>query len=269
MTMKSALILFVLLLFPVAALAQQPDTSSMEQELLRLVNQERAKAGLPALRVDPSLTSAARAHSERMARQKLLAHQLAGEASMSQRIAATGLRFNAAGENVSSAQAPDQATAASTAHRGLMSSPPHRANILSPDYNSVGIGVARQGNTYFTTEDFAKAYDAATPADAERIIAGKVNDVRRRQSLPALRLVTLDRLSAMACANDANVQTLLKSFSSARSAAVFTTWTPDELPSTMSKLAGEDGLTAISLQACPMPPARGGSGGFKVAAVFF
>lgn len=268
--MKSCLALLALwLLASSPILAQQRDPSAMEQELLRLVNRERAKAGVPELRADPNLAAAADAHSQLMAQRKTLAHQLGGESGLSQRVAATGLRFNAVAENVSAAQASDQSSAAEVAHRDLMSSPPHRANILNPDYNAIGIGVARQGNTYYTTEDFAKAYAAATPADVERTITEKLNDLRRRRSMPPLRVVPLDRLSAIGCNDSTGVQSLLRSFSSARSAAIFTTWTPGNLPARMSELAGEEGLSAISLHACAMPPARGGSGGFKVTAVFF
>lgn len=241
----------------------------MEQEVLRLVNQERAKAGAPALRLDPKLVDAARGHSQRMAQRKTLTHRLDGEPDLSERVAATSLRFNAVAENVSSAQASDESTPAEVAHRGLMDSPGHRANILNPDYNSIGIGVARAGSVYYTTEDFAKAYAAVDAADVERIVVEKVNELRRRHSMQPLRSVQLDRLAAIACRDTTNVQTLLQSLSSARSAVVFTTWTPEDVPRRMTELAEEQGIGAVALHACPMPPAHGGSGGFKIAAVFF
>src|SRR5512141_2873272 len=99
-------VLTLLLASSLSAFAQQ-DTSTMEQELLRLVNQERAKSGVPQLRLDPRLTAAARAHSQLMAQRTKLAHRLEGEPELSQRVAVTGLRFNAVAENVSSAQGSD------------------------------------------------------------------------------------------------------------------------------------------------------------------
>jgi uncharacterized protein YkwD len=268
--MKFHLVLALLLVLatPLSA-EQQQDPSAMEQDLLRMVNQERAKAGVPALRLDPMLVDAARAHSRLMAQRKTLSHRLEGEPDLSQRVAATRLRFNAVAENVSSAQGSDESTPAEVAHGGLMDSPGHRANILNPDYNSIGIGVARQGSVYYTTEDFAKAYAAVDSKDVERIVAGKVNEIRRRHSLPALRSVPLDRLAAIACRDTTSVQTLLQNIPSARTALIFTTWTPEELPARIVELAEESGVNTISLHACSMPPAHGGSGGFKVAAVFF
>ena len=268
--MKFHLVLALLLVLASSLFAQrEQDPAAMEQDLFRLVNQERAKAGVPALRLDPMLVDAARAHAQVMAQRKTLSHRLEGEPDLSQRIAATRLRFNAVAENVSSAQGSDESTPADVAHGGLMGSPPHRANILNPDYNSIGIGVARAGKTYYTTEDFAKAYAAVDTSDVERIVAGKVNEIRRRHSLPALRAVPLDRLAAIACRDTTNVQTLLQSFSSARTALIFTTWTPENVPARISELAEEPGVSTISLHACSMPPAQGGSGGFKVAAIFF
>jgi uncharacterized protein YkwD len=270
--MKSWLTTLVVLLLTAApALAQkaQQDASTMEQELLRLVNQERVGAGLPEFHLDPKLVDAARAHSALMAQHKKMAHDFDGEATLSQRIAATGLRFNAVAENVSAVWPLDQPDPAEVAHRGLMGSPPHRANILNRDYNQIGIGVAREGDTFYTTEDFAHAFPASTPADIEKQVAQAVNEVRRRQAKPPLRVITLDRLSALACDDKTNTHSLLASFSSARTAAVFTTWTPSDFPQQLRQLAVEDGLTAVSIHACAMPSERGGSGGFKVAALFF
>jgi uncharacterized protein YkwD len=51
-----------------------------------------------------------------------------------------GVTFDVAGENL--ALAPTL----TLAHQGLMNSPGHRANILSPDYRAVGIGVIDGGS---------------------------------------------------------------------------------------------------------------------------
>jgi hypothetical protein len=270
MTMNFLVSLLAVVLLPLPSFAQkQQDPSAMEQELFRLVNVERVKAGVPPLRLESKLTDAARAHSTVMAQRKTLAHTLPGAPDLSQRVGATGLRFNAVAENISSAQGSDESSPAEVAHAGLMNSPPHRANILSPDYNSIGIGVVRQGNTYYTAEDFARAYAAMAPPEAEQTIATTINAARRRHSMPPLRSVPLERLSTIACRDTTSVQTLLQSFPSARSALVFTTWTPQDLPPRVTELAEEQGVTAVSLHACSMPSAHGGSGGFKVAAVFF
>lgn len=108
-----------------------------EEQLLALVNQERERAGLPALAPYPDLVPVARAHATEMFVLGYFAHESPVTGDPFDRIAAAGIAYHAAGENL--AFAPDVLTA----HRGLMNSPGHRANILSPDFGQVGIGIVR------------------------------------------------------------------------------------------------------------------------------
>lgn len=110
-----------------------------EARLLQLLNAERQRAGLRPLDPDPLLTAAARAHARDMLAQGYFAHvDLAGR-TPADRARAAGVRFAVAGENLALAPTVE------LAHRGLMDSPGHRANILSPLYTRVGIGVADGG----------------------------------------------------------------------------------------------------------------------------
>jgi hypothetical protein len=106
-----------------------------EQKLLNLVNQEREKAGLPKLQWNDHAAEAAREHSIQMAANLEISHQFPGEPVVSERIANTGMRFTVSAENVAEADSPEEI------HMALMHSPGHRANIMSPRYNAVGIGV--------------------------------------------------------------------------------------------------------------------------------
>ena len=234
--------------------------------MVRLTNQERAQAGLPELKPSDHLRQAAREHSRLMAERGELSHQLRGEPELSTRVAAQGVRFNSIGENVSltSQQPPAQ-----RAHAGLMRSPPHRANILAKDFNQIGVGVARRGNLYYITEDFVRGFTAMSAADAEQAAFGALNDFRRKQHMQSLRLVRLDRLNTMACEPRTTLDRLLAAFISSRGAVLSTTWTPGELSRPMIEMASEESAREVSLKACPMEEARGGNGGFRIAAVFF
>ena len=108
-----------------------------EQRMLELVNRERRRAGLGALAMDDRLRQVARAHSREMFRRSYFAHQSPGTGSPRDRLVRANIPFLAAGENL--AYQPD----IETAHRALMESPGHRANVLSPLYRRVGIGVIR------------------------------------------------------------------------------------------------------------------------------
>ena len=114
----------------------EPDPEA-EEQLLALVNQEREKVGLPPLEFESSLVPVGRAHATEMFTLGYFAHESPVTGDPFDRIEAAGIEYRAAGENL--AFAPDVATA----HRGLMNSPGHRANILSPDFGRVGIGIIR------------------------------------------------------------------------------------------------------------------------------
>jgi len=122
--------------FRVAAGAVAPDPEA-EAQLLALVNEERARAGLPALAFDAALVPVGRAHGTEMFEQGYFAHESPRTGDPFDRLAAAEVVYLTAGENL--AFAPDLLTA----HRGLMNSPGHRANILSAEFGRVGMAVLR------------------------------------------------------------------------------------------------------------------------------
>lgn len=111
-----------------------------EARMLDLVNRERAAQGLGLLAVDERLRQAAREHSEEMVRLSYFAHESPVHGSPFDRMVRAGARFGAAGENLAFAPTVE------AAHRGLMNSPEHRKNILTPQFRRVGIGVVTAGS---------------------------------------------------------------------------------------------------------------------------
>ena len=122
--------------FHVPADELTPDPEA-EAQMLALVNEERERAGLPTLAFDPDLVPVGRAHATEMFTLGYFAHESPVTGDPFDRLAAADIPYLAAGENL--AFAPDLLTA----HRGLMNSPGHRANILSPAFGRAGIAVIR------------------------------------------------------------------------------------------------------------------------------
>jgi uncharacterized protein YkwD len=143
--------LITLLIFCTASGLAQQKTSDAERQLFNAVNQERKAHGLPSLKSDEALTTAARQHAQRMAEQGTISHQLLGEPNLLSRARATGAHFSWLSENVDEGQNP------TAIHQSFMKSPQHRANILDSDMDSVGIGVAERNGQMFAVEDFSKA----------------------------------------------------------------------------------------------------------------
>lgn len=107
--------------------------------MLELVNKERVKVGLEPLVMDGPLRELARDYSKDMLQRGYFAHNNPEGQTPFDRMENYGIDFNNAGENLALAPSVE------LAHQGLMNSPGHRANILSPDYKRVGIGVMDGG----------------------------------------------------------------------------------------------------------------------------
>lgn len=126
--------------------------SAQEQEVARLVNAERAKAGLPALAYNWEAARVARYKSQDMIDKGYFAHQSPTYGSPFQMMESFGLRFSAAAENI----AKGQRTPAEVMN-AWMNSPGHRANILSRSVTQIGVGAAKAKNgTLYWTQMFLK-----------------------------------------------------------------------------------------------------------------
>lgn len=119
-----------------AAGAAASTSTSVEQQLLNLVNAERARAGLSPLRLDPALSNLARLKSQDMVTLSYFSHYSPTYGypySMEYR---AGIRARYMGaENIAAAATVQMA------HALLMASPGHRRNILDPRFTDVGLGV--------------------------------------------------------------------------------------------------------------------------------
>src|SRR5580704_13924678 len=147
-------LLTCVLSFPLAAWAQGARAQGIEiieHDLFDYANHERSAQGLPPLKWDNALARAAQKHAIVMAQQGTLSHQFPGESSLPSRAALSGVRYVWLAENV--AEGPS----AQVIHAQWVKSPNHRANLLDPDMDSIGIAVAERNGTWFAVEDFSKA----------------------------------------------------------------------------------------------------------------
>ena len=134
-------------------------------QVLALINQARATAGLPALTETSGLDASASAHNLRMAGGCGLSHQCPGESALGARETAAGVGWTAAGENIGEGgPVADTTVAIAQMAVGLTQSmlneqPPndgHRMNILSSTFTHIGIAVDRDASgTVWLTQDFS------------------------------------------------------------------------------------------------------------------
>jgi len=131
--LAAALILFTLPALVSAAPPGEPITA-IEQEVVDLVNAERAKVGVPPLTVNYSLMEAAWNHNEHMFNTGCFSHTACGNGDPGDRIRATGYRYTTYGENIAKGQGSPQAVM-----NTWMNSPGHRRNILSRNFTDIGV----------------------------------------------------------------------------------------------------------------------------------
>lgn len=121
--------------------------------LAALVEAARASERLSPLRRDAGLDRLAAAHAAAMLSTGHLGHDV-GDGDPERRLESAGLAASLAGENVA------HAATVVHAHRALWNSPSHRANLLSPHFDSIGIGVARAPDgTLWVCQLFARGLE--------------------------------------------------------------------------------------------------------------
>ena len=114
---------------------------TIEEEIHRLINIERANHGLAPLQLSSELSRVAESHSQDMASKDYFSHTSPEGLSPFDRIKGAGISYGAAAENI----AAGQKTAESVV-KAWMNSDGHRKNILNANYKKTGIGVVNGGS---------------------------------------------------------------------------------------------------------------------------
>ena len=128
------------------------DVKKLEQQVIDLVNKQRANYGLPALKANWELCRVARYKSQDMINKRYFDHPSPTYGSPFNMMENFGIRFSAAAENIAHGQRTPQAVMTD-----WMGSTGHRTNILNRGYNQIGVGVAKASNgTYYWTQHFIK-----------------------------------------------------------------------------------------------------------------
>lgn len=126
---------------------QIPDTDTSEgntelsyaEQVVALVNEERAKAGLSALTMDADITAAANVRAKEI--KQSFSHTRPNGSSFSTVLKEQGVSFRGSGENIAWGQkTPEQVM------DGWMNSAGHRANILNESFKNIGVGYYQDEN---------------------------------------------------------------------------------------------------------------------------
>jgi uncharacterized protein YkwD len=251
-----------LMFFPVV-LAQSPNLKSVaattdipfnddelqiEQQLLALANQSRRQAGVPPLSLDSGLSQAARTHARTMFEAGKLSHQFQGEPSLPQRLAsASHLLLDQEGENVALDYDAEHG------HEHLMHSPPHRANLLNPAYNVVGLGVVRTAERLYIVQDFGHALPTYSVDEVKQRIASAVEHRRsqvKRSELTRRDLTNADEAACSMAQADRLGTSTVRSMAARYTVLTYTSIHPETLPRQASRALSSRNVRRFSVGSC-------------------
>lgn len=127
----------------------------MEAEIRQQINKIRQQNGLNPLENNERLAQVARNYSQTMARENFFSHTGSKGDTPAQRVREAGISYWVVGENLfKSTNIPKPVP---SAVKGWMDSRGHRENILRPEYAETGVGIWRDGNTYYITQLFMRS----------------------------------------------------------------------------------------------------------------
>lgn len=249
-TPRFTLVCLLLALLPAVSFAQGQFDAAGEKELVELINQERAREGLQPLAVDQRLTQAARNHTELLVTHSSLSHQFDGEPSLQVRIANENLRSDRLAENVGlEMDVPG-------IHAGFMSSPPHRANLLNPNYNAIGVGVMRRGDRLYATEDFAHRLADYSEPEADAVLQKAIVKFTKSLGIPVPTRKAQAAIHQMACDMaliDALDTGTPRSIAGVHQVLAWTATDLEQLPDGVKTLVSQPLNTGYSLGVCFAP----------------
>jgi hypothetical protein len=251
-------LLCVLALWPVTLAAQSEPALGLPaqaEQLFTLANQARAAQGAGPLKWDAALAAAALAHCQRMAREGEIAHRYGDEPSLTDRAGQAGAHFSLIEENVAVGSNIEHI------HQGWMNSPGHRANLLNPQVNRVGMAVVRAEGVFFAVADYARSAAVLTPAQVEAAVAALIR--------PSGVTIMKDPSAARAaCVLDHG---LPRSFSGPQPEFVMRWQNPDlfELPPDLANKLASGDFKLADIGSCPAQNVEGDFTVYRVAVLLY
>ena len=163
--------------------------AEVARAVFQLLNATRRSHGLEPLTWSSEAAAVAQAHCEEMAARRFVGHRSPTTGDVDDRFQNAGLRAALIRENIAHSYGPH------SIHEGLMSSPGHRVNILSPDVSHVGIGTAWGHSNVdspdarrpiLLTQNFFLPRGADIPENPVATLRQRVDAARSAAGLPAI-----------------------------------------------------------------------------------
>jgi hypothetical protein len=138
-------------------------------------------------------------------------------------------------------------------HEHLMLSPPHRANLLNPAYNVVGLGVVRSGERLYIVQDFGHALQTYSATEVKDRVAAALAAMRHQVRLPQLPRHDLANADSAACSmaqSDKLGTSPVLQLAERSTVLTYTSMHPEGLPSQTFHAIGSRNLRSFSVGSC-------------------
>ena len=223
---------------------------------MALANQSRAQNGAGKLQWDESLAAAARQHCLRMAAEGPIAHRYGGEPDVAARAGQAGAHFDLIEENVAVGPSPSEI------HEEWMKSPPHRANLLSPDVNRVGIAVVNARGVLYAVADYSRNVQALSQTQVETRIGELIRSSRE------VAIVRDNAQARAACATDHGIPAA----ANGQRAGFVMRWQSSDLtqlPEALSEKLGTGRYHQAAVGSCPAQGLDGNFTAYRLAVLLY
>ena len=173
-----------LLVLSAAPASAQSQVDITIERTVELTNVERQRNGLAPLTLSVELRQAAQAYSVILATSGCFAHDCGPVPDMAERLEQAGYTgWTAIAENIAAGY-----TTPESVIRGWMNSPGHRANLLSPHYTEIGIGIATGGGRFgiFWTQNFGTRQIASMPVPELDVEPEPATEIEAESELEAV-----------------------------------------------------------------------------------
>ena len=233
--------------------------SAEAEEIRAMANQARAQAGVGRLEWDQTLAAAALQHCQRMAAEGPISHQYRGEPDLSARAAQAGAHFSVIEENVAIGPSADRI------HEEWMESPGHRANLLSPDVDRVGIAVVAARGVLYAVADYSRAVEQLSATQVEARVAALI----RVSGVAILRDPSLAR---QACASDEGMPRTAGGMEGGETPRFVMRWQAGDLmqlPQALVDRLASGSYRQAAVGSCSAQVAQGAFSAYRVAVLLY
>lgn len=237
------------------AFASDAQSYSMQNgvnQLYALANQARASHGLAPLKWDPALAASAMQHCTFMASARQIEHRYRNEADVPLRASQAGARFSLIEENIASGPY------AAGIHQGWMNSPEHRANLLNPAIDRVGLAVVSRNGQLYAVADYSRTVPMLTQSQVESAVAAQL----RARGVAVLR----DASQARAyCASNGG-------FRAVGAPSLITRWQNadvTQLPSDLYRQLASGAYRQAAIGSCPAQDQAASFTSYRVAVILY